>query len=116
MRRNNVLVRLFRALSGETQKGFARKTGVHFTLLADYELDKVEPSPENLEKLARGVGLAVEDGEAILRRYEEMARPRQRAGLGLDDLKGRLEASLSTAYERLLSLPPPEGPPEPDDR
>ncbi len=117
MRRNNLMARVFRAVSGETQKGFARKTGVHFTLIADYELDKVEPSPENLEKLARGAGLAVEDGEAILRRFEEMAaRPRRRAGEGMEQLGSRFEAFVASAYERLLSLPSPGKPPKPEDR
>jgi transcriptional regulator with XRE-family HTH domain len=117
LRRNNVMARLFRALSGETQKDFARKTGVHFTLIADYELDKVEPSPENLEKLAEGVGLAVEDGEALLRRLEEIqGRRRHRPGLEIEDLTRRIEAHLREAYERLLSLPRPEEPPRPEDR
>lgn len=56
MRPRNRLVRLARALSGETQKDFADKTGVHFILLAQYEQDQVEPGPENLERLLRGVG------------------------------------------------------------
>ena len=116
MRRNNLMARMFRAVSGETQKGFARKTGVHFTLLADYELDKVEPSPETLEKLARGAGLTVEDGDAILRRFEEKTRPRQRAGEGMEHLGSRFEAFVASAYERLLSLPPAAKQPKPEDR
>jgi transcriptional regulator with XRE-family HTH domain len=109
MRPRNRLVRLARAISGETQKEFADKTGVHFTLLAQYEMDQVEPGPENLERLMRGAGLTVAEGEEILRLADTLRQSRERAGQGdTEILQELLAAQVSGVYQRLLRLPLPE--------
>jgi transcriptional regulator with XRE-family HTH domain len=116
MRPRNRLARLARAISGETQKDFADKTGVHHTLLAQYENGQVEPGPENLERLAHGAGFTVADGEEILRLADTLRRSRERAGQGdAELLQQLLAAQASHAYQRLLRLPPPETEDRPAD-
>jgi|SRR5947209_4218971 len=114
MRQKNRLVRLFRALSEETQRSFAEKTGIHPVLMAKYELDAVEPGPEHLERAARGAGLTVPAGEQLLRQAEALARPRQRSGLGVEDLSAQLAEVASAVYQRLLRLPLPGVTPKPE--
>ena len=117
MRPRNRLVRLARALSGETQKDFGEKTGVHPILLAQYEQDQVEPGPENLERIMRGAGLTVADGEEILRFADTLRQPRQRAGQGEAGLSHELLTALvSSVHRRLLRLPVPGDPPTAEDR
>jgi transcriptional regulator with XRE-family HTH domain len=120
MRPRNLMVRLFRALSGETQKAFARRTGIHHALLAQYERDLVDPSPDHLERLGQGVGLMVADGERILELADTLRKPRLRAGQGIEDLTENLTRELSSLvsgfYERMLRKPLPVGPPRADDR
>jgi transcriptional regulator with XRE-family HTH domain len=117
MRPRNRLVRLMRALSGETQKELAERTGIHPTLLARYELDQIEPGPENLELAAREAGLTVAAGEEILRLADTLRHPRKREGQGAADLVHELLASLvSGVYRRLLRLPLPAGKPTSEDR
>jgi len=107
MRRMNRLVRLFRALSGETQSAFGETTGVQAVLLAKYELDLVEPSAEHLERMARGAGLTVAAGERLLDDADALRQPRQRAGSGAGGLHEQLAAVVDSVYQRLLRLPPP---------
>jgi transcriptional regulator with XRE-family HTH domain len=114
MRPRNRLARLARAVSGETQKDFAGKTGVHHTLLAQYENGQIEPGPENLERLARGAGLTVADCEEILRLADTLRRARQRAGQGDAELfQELLAAQVSSIHQRLLRLPLAETGPGP---
>jgi len=108
MRRKNRLVRLFRALSGETQSAFGESTGVHAVLLAKYELDVAEPSLDHLERIARAAGLTVADGEKLLDDADVLRRPRQRAGRGTDGLPEHLAAVVDSVYQRLLRLPLPK--------
>jgi len=108
MRRKNLMVHVFRALSGETQRDFARRTGVHPGLLARYERDQVEPSPDHLQALAQGAGLTVEDGEQILQLADILRQPRRRAGQGIEDLHEELSQRVSRVYWRLLRLPLPD--------
>lgn len=105
MRRKNRLARLFRALSGETQNAFSGSTGVHAVLLAKYELDLVEPSPDHLERIAHAAGLTVAGGEMMLDYAEVLGRPRLRAGSGTDGLSEQLAAVVDSVYQRLLRLP-----------
>ena len=117
MKPRNRLVRLVRALSGETQKELAERAGIHPVLLAQYELDQVEPGSENLEAVTRAGGLTVAAGEEILRFADTMRQPRKRAGQGEADLVQELLAGLvSDVYRRLLRLPPPAGQPTSEDR
>ncbi|HEX4495794.1 MAG TPA: hypothetical protein VIE43_09015, partial [Thermoanaerobaculia bacterium] len=117
MRPRNRLVRLVRALSGDTQKEFSHRTGINHVLLAQYELDHVDPGPENLELAAQGAGLTVAAGEEILQFADTMRRPRERAGQGVADLAHELLTGLvSGVYWRLLRLPLPAVQPAPQDR
>lgn len=116
MRRRNRLMRLFRALSGKSQKSFGRTTGIHHVLLARIEVDEVDPGSERVERAAAGAGLTVAAGEQLLRQADTWARPRRRTGLGAEDLSGRLAEVISEVYQRLLRLPLPEVSPRPEDR
>ncbi len=113
MKRKNLMARVFRALSGQTQREFARTTGVDLTLLARYERGAVEPGLDHLERLAKGAGLTVADGEEILRYVDRLREPRKRAGVGIEDLVTGVSGVLSRSYQRMLGLPLPGGdPPE----
>ena len=75
MSRKNLMVRLFRALSGQTQRDFARTAGVDESLLARYELGLVEPGLEPLARMAevfesKGVH---REALAALRLFQEAA-------------------------------------------
>ena len=116
MRPRNRLARLFRALSGETQKDFAERTGVDLSLLARYELDQVEPGLDHLARLAEGAGLTLADGEQVLRLVDTLRDPRRRTGAGIEDLGPELSAALAGTYQRLLRLAPPAAPHQAEDR
>jgi transcriptional regulator with XRE-family HTH domain len=117
MRPRNRLVRLARALSGDTQKEFSQRTGIHPVQLAQYERDLVDPGPENLELATQGAGLTVAAGEEILLFADTMRRPRERAGQEAADIVHELLAGLvSGVYRRLLRLPLPAVQPTPEDR
>jgi transcriptional regulator with XRE-family HTH domain len=116
MRPRNRLARLFRALSGETQKDFAERTGVDLSLLARYELDQVEPGLDHLARLAEGAGLTLAEGEQVLRLADTLSTPRRRTGAGVEDLSQELSALLAGTYQRLLRLTPPADPPRAEDR
>ena len=117
MSRKNVMVRVFRALSGKTQREFARTAGVDAILLARYERGSVEPGRDHLARIAEAAGFTVADGEEILRYFDKLRQPRQRAGAGIDDLINGVSGVLSRSYQRLLRLPLVEPPRlEPGDR
>jgi transcriptional regulator with XRE-family HTH domain len=116
MRPRNLMARLFRAVSGETQKDFAQKTGVDLSLLARYELDQVEPGLDHLARLAEGADLTLAEGEQALRLIDTLRDPRRRTGAGVEDLGPELSAVLSGTYQRLLRLAPPADPPRAEDR
>jgi transcriptional regulator with XRE-family HTH domain len=116
MRRKNILIRVFRALSGMTQKDFALATGLHPVLVAKYEQDLAEPGAEHLERAAQGAGLTTAAGEQILDRVEVRQKLRQRAGQGLGGLADEIESLISDMEQRLLSVPLPESRPDLEDR
>lgn len=105
MSRKNLMVRMFRAVSGQTQRDFARTADVDESLLARYELDLVEPGLDNLTRIAKAAGFTVADGEEILRHLDELRTPRKRAGTGIEDLQAGVSTVLSRSYQRLLRLP-----------
>src|ERR1700681_3499507 len=105
MRRRNLMVRVYRALSGRTQKGFAKLTGLHHVLVAQYEQDQVNPSPGHLERAGQGVGLTVAAGEQILNLADTLRQPRKRGGRGAEGFAAELSCLLSGFYQRLLRLP-----------
>lgn len=116
MRRRSQLAGLFRILAGDSQRKFARKSGVHATLLAQYERGHVEPGPAHLTRLAEAAGFTVADGEWILNFAETLHQKRKRAGAGIEDLGPRLSLLLASVYEKLLRLPLDEDPPEDEPR
>jgi tetratricopeptide (TPR) repeat protein len=117
MRRRNLLVRLFRALSGMTQVAFAKRTSIHHVLLAQYEQDLIDPGPGQLQRLGQaGAGLTVAAGERILDLAESLRQPRKRAGWGAEAFAAELSTLVSGFYHRLLCLPPPQAAPRAEDR
>jgi transcriptional regulator with XRE-family HTH domain len=101
------LARLFRDLSEQTQREFARTTGIEVSLLARYELDLVEPGLDHLARLAEGARLTIAKGEEVLRVVDELREPRRRVGTGIESLLAELSAEVSRSYQRLLRLPLP---------
>jgi transcriptional regulator with XRE-family HTH domain len=114
---NTRLVRLFRAVSGKTQRQFAKLCGVPSVQMARYELDKAEPSPEEMAAMAREVHLTLEDGERALRLIETLQQPRWRTGSGIDGLirkaQQELALILEDAYQDFLRIHPPREGDEP---
>src|SRR5947199_8585951 len=108
MSRKNLMVRMFRALSGQSQREFATTAGVDESLLTRYELGLVEPGLANLTRIARAAGLTVAHGQDILRYYDALRPPRPRAGPGIDDLQAGVAGIRSRPYQRLLRLPLPK--------
>jgi transcriptional regulator with XRE-family HTH domain len=108
MRRKNVQARLLRALSGKTQEQTAEEIGVTPALIAQIELDKVEPGADVLAGLAQTADLTVADADEILRLAETLRRSRRWRGAGADavlhELEERLRSHLSRAWRRLSTL------------
>lgn len=107
---NTRLVRLFRAVSGKTQRQFAKLCGIPSGQMARYELDRAEPSPEEMAAMARQVHLTLEDGERVLRLVETLQQPRWRAGSGIDSLIRKAQEDLAQiledAYQDFLRINP----------
>lgn len=106
MERNNILARLFRAISGKTQKQFALATGLHPITVANIERGEEKPRPEHLEDMAAGVGLQVRDGVELLRLCETLRNQRRRPILDADGLFEDLEETVRARAERLLERLP----------
>jgi transcriptional regulator with XRE-family HTH domain len=116
LRLKTLLVRLFRALTGKTQKEFAEALGLDPAVVAQYELGKYDPGLDLLERMAAEADLTVRDGEEALRFLEALRRPRLRAGLGLGDLAGDLAEVVARVDQRLLRLPFEQQAPRAEDR
>lgn len=120
MRREHIIVRVLRALSGKTQEQVAEDLGVDPSLIAQFELGKVLPSLEHLEKLAKGVGLTVPDAEYILCLFDALRAPRFRRGQSIretvEGLQEVVAALAKATYLQMLGVPIPDGPPEPEAR
>jgi transcriptional regulator with XRE-family HTH domain len=116
MGHGNRLARLFRVLSGESQRGFAEKANLYYVLIADYERGAANPPPEHLERMARAAELTVAAGERILGYAETQRQPRQRGGEGREALQARFAPIAALFEERLLRAPRPEEPPREEDR
>jgi transcriptional regulator with XRE-family HTH domain len=120
MRRENILARHLRALSGKTQKEIAEEIGVEPPLIAQIELGQVVPGREHLHRMAASAGITLAQGEEILRHYETLHRGRRRRGLSaedfLDEMALGLRSRAGAAYRRLLTLPLPDSPPKAEDR
>ena len=118
MRRENLVARLLRALSGKTQEQAAGDLGVHSSLIALIETGKIAPAPHHLEALARSAGLTRRDAERILNFCEDLRRGnRRRIRLApLRRLPEAVQYEADSALERLRALPTPERIPCEGDR
>lgn len=116
MRHGNRLARLFRNLSGTTQRDFAEKAGLYHALIAEYERGAANPPPEHLERMARAAGLTVAAGERVLAYADAQRAPRRRAGEGGEAFLARLAPLAALCEEWLLRAPRPVAPPREEDR
>jgi len=120
MRREHILARILRAVSGKTQEEFAAAIRVDPSLIAYFELGKVLPSRHHLKAMAKTVGITLEEAEENLRRYETQRSRRSRRGQSAEDLLDEMAQGLRSradgAYRLLLTLPLPESLPKPEDR
>lgn len=111
MRREQVMARLLRAISGKTQQRFGEETGIDPSVIADFELGQALPGREHLERMAAAVGLTVAATEEALRFLDTLRRPRQRRGADarplLEGIVDGVRSEVEDAYRRLLTLRPP---------
>ena len=54
-------IKAIRKLRGMTQEELAKASGIHSVTICKYEIGKVVPSLDNAEKLARALGVTVND-------------------------------------------------------
>ena len=117
MKRDNILARLFRALSGQSQSQLAEEIGVHPSLVGQWEMGQATPSAEHLRRVAETAGLTVGHGEVILDHVETLRRRNLRRGEEVEDLFDNLADEMRSiaeaAYRQLLTLPLSEEDPEP---
>lgn len=108
MRRENVMARMLRALSGTTQEQVAEALDVHPSLIAQIELDEVAPSPEHVEKIARMADLTVAGAEELLAHYDALRRSSRWRGGGLEEtlekMKAAMRDELTRGLEELAAL------------
>jgi transcriptional regulator with XRE-family HTH domain len=120
MKRENLMARLLRAVSGLSQEQLAKKTGIHFTHVSQIETGKVVPSRDHLERMAKAAALTGSATEEILRLVDTLRQPRQRRGAGaeplLDGVAQGVRSEMDAAYRRLLTLRLPEAVPQAEDR
>jgi tetratricopeptide (TPR) repeat protein len=108
MRRENLMARVLRALSGKTQEQFGHEAGVHPSLIAQIELGHLSPRPELLARMAERVDLTLDAADEILRTAEDHRQGRRwRAGDSgdLDPLGERLRHHVTRTERRMLALP-----------
>lgn len=120
MKREHVIARLCRALSGKTQEQFGGDLGIGPTLISQIELGLIVPNPEYLAAMTRAAGLTVTGAHEVLRFVETLQRDRVRQGESAGDVLVRtaesLRSHLDEAHRRLLTVPLPEALPHPEDR
>jgi tetratricopeptide (TPR) repeat protein/DNA-binding XRE family transcriptional regulator len=118
MKRENLLARLLRALSGKSQERVAEEIGVHPSFVGQIENGQL-PTRGYLERLAQAAGITLAQGWEILSRHEAFVRTRRKgrsAEILLDDLASEVRANAAATYHRLLSLPLPAALPAVSDR
>lgn len=115
MKRENRIVRLARALSGKSQERFGQEVRVGPKMITAYESGDRKPGSGTTERIAGGAGLTVREAEDVLRFADTLARPRQRTGQTMADLRDDLAALVARVQQRLLRLPIPGGPELPED-
>jgi tetratricopeptide (TPR) repeat protein/DNA-binding XRE family transcriptional regulator len=118
MKRENLLARLLRALSGKSQDRTAEELGVHPTLVSQIETGQ-SPTRDYLERLAQAAGITLAQGWEILSRYEAFVGSRRKGrstDILLDNLASEVHAKVAATYQRLLTLPLPAVLPAASDR
>lgn len=120
MKRENQLGRLFRALTSDTQKEFAARTGLHVSTISHCENGGPGPGPGTLEIMAAAACITAAGGDELLKHYDVLRTPRVRPGRGADrlltELGEEVRAIAERTYQRLLRLPAPAKLPQPEDR
>jgi tetratricopeptide (TPR) repeat protein/DNA-binding XRE family transcriptional regulator len=108
MRREHMMARMLRALSGKTQAQFGEETGIEASSVALFEVGKLLPSQGHLERMAAAVALTVSQTEELLRFVDTLRRPRRRRGTEesslLDGIAAAVRSEVGNAYRRLLAL------------
>ncbi|HEY2294625.1 MAG TPA: helix-turn-helix transcriptional regulator [Thermoanaerobaculia bacterium] len=120
MRREHIMARLLRAISGKTQQRFGEETGIDPSVIADFELGNALPSRDHLERMAAAVRLTVSSTEEALRALDTLRRPRQRRGEGaqpiLEGIVEGVRSEVEEAYRRLLTLRLPDAVSQAEER
>lgn len=120
MRRENMIVRMMRGLSGMSQARLGREAGLHPSLIASFESGKTVPRREHLEKLAWATNISVEKASALLDLAEAFKSGSREAVEKAEAVLQRMNEQLAdftwNTYEQILALPVPVGPPAPEDR
>jgi tetratricopeptide (TPR) repeat protein len=116
MKPENLLARLARALSGQSQEQFGELTGVAPKMISAYEMGLRTPSSTTLGLLTLGAGLTIREADEVLLLAGTLARPRRRAEPPADALAGDLAALAARFSQRLLRQSPPEDAPRAEDR
>jgi transcriptional regulator with XRE-family HTH domain len=113
MRRENILARLLRAVSGKSQEQFGEETGIHASRLACFELGRAVPSRRDLERMAAAVGLSLAGAEEGLRALDMLRKPPLPPGAEagpLAEIAEGVRAEVEQSYRRLLALRQDAGP------
>ena len=112
MKREHIMARLLRAISGKAQQRFGEEVGIDPSVIADFELGNALPSRDHLERMAALGGLTVSSAEEVLRFLDTLRRPRQRRGAGakpiLDGIVEGVRSEVEDTYRRLLTLRLPD--------
>ncbi|HWM91864.1 MAG TPA: hypothetical protein VN493_13950 [Thermoanaerobaculia bacterium] len=120
LQRENLILRLQRAVSGMTQEQFSDGMGIDLGRLGQYELFLHTPGPEKLEDGAGVADVSGEWGDLVLRLTEIDRRKRLRQGRGAGDLLASSGDALRCLGEQLwkllLALPAPPRQPCEEDR
>jgi tetratricopeptide (TPR) repeat protein len=118
MKRENLLARLLRALSGKSQERIAEELAVHSSLVG--QVENGQPAAgDYLERLAQASGITLSQGWEILSRYEAFVQSRRKgrsAEILLDELASEVRENATATFQRLLSLPLPFTLPAASDR
>jgi len=120
MKRENRLVRLFRALTDKTQQELAAELGIMRVTLTQCEAGKLKPSSGLLGRMAERAGITVDQGDELLQLHDTLSRTPQRVGRDPEalfaDLGEPLRSRAHRAFQRLLTLRLPDTPPRAEDR
>jgi transcriptional regulator with XRE-family HTH domain len=107
---------MLRGMTGLSQRRFAEEVGLQPRQISGIEGGQVEPTPQDLQRIAQGAGLTVADADELLRYGEALARYRRRQDQGSEEalpaLMDRLKLQLSRSFLRLLALPGPGSGPQ----